>query len=130
MPTIESSYSYHATKTISDFEDPDVPALAVAIEVMNATESFLWVRPSIARCLAHRNSEIFVALGLHTAPTSPSTLSQGCYGSWCPGCALQILVLPSFESNHAVHQLLPCLPKGLGSGTTTGGWICTFILLP
>ncbi|KII93562.1 hypothetical protein PLICRDRAFT_49603 [Plicaturopsis crispa FD-325 SS-3] len=42
LPTIESSYVMHTTKGIRGFDHPDYPALRVALEVLNATESFLW----------------------------------------------------------------------------------------
>ncbi|KAH7100191.1 Metalloenzyme, LuxS/M16 peptidase-like protein [Auriculariales sp. MPI-PUGE-AT-0066] len=42
MPAIESTFSTFATKSISKFDDEDIPALSVALEVMNALESFLW----------------------------------------------------------------------------------------
>ena len=44
MPTIESTFSTFVTKTVNTYDHADIPALAVAIEVMNALESFLWVR--------------------------------------------------------------------------------------
>ncbi|KZW02722.1 hypothetical protein EXIGLDRAFT_732962 [Exidia glandulosa HHB12029] len=42
MPTIESTFSTFATKSINSWEHEDLAALSVAIEVMNALESFLW----------------------------------------------------------------------------------------
>ncbi|EJD55672.1 hypothetical protein AURDEDRAFT_109912 [Auricularia subglabra TFB-10046 SS5] len=42
MPTIESTYATFVTKSISDFQSEDLPALSIAIEVMNALESYLW----------------------------------------------------------------------------------------
>ncbi|OCH95812.1 hypothetical protein OBBRIDRAFT_788022 [Obba rivulosa] len=42
LPTIESSYVAHTTKGIQGFTHPDFPAIRVAAEVLNATESFLW----------------------------------------------------------------------------------------
>ena len=44
LPTIESSYSSHITKGIQGFTHAERPALVVAAEILNATESFLWVR--------------------------------------------------------------------------------------
>ena len=44
LPTIESSYSSHITKGIQGFTHVERPALVVAAEILNATESFLWVR--------------------------------------------------------------------------------------
>lgn len=46
LPTIESSYVTHGTKGIQGFNHPDYPAIRVALEVLNATESYLWVSSS------------------------------------------------------------------------------------
>jgi len=43
LPTIESSFVNHTTKAIQGFDHPELPALRVALEVLNAAESFLWV---------------------------------------------------------------------------------------
>ncbi|KAF9044800.1 hypothetical protein BDZ89DRAFT_1191615 [Hymenopellis radicata] len=42
LPTIESSYVTHSTKSIKGFQHPEYPAMRVALEVLNATESYLW----------------------------------------------------------------------------------------
>ncbi|KAG9314439.1 Metalloenzyme, LuxS/M16 peptidase-like protein [Chiua virens] len=42
LPTIESSFVNHTTKGIQGFNHPEFPALRVALEVLNAAESFLW----------------------------------------------------------------------------------------
>jgi len=42
LPTIESSYVTHTTKAIQGFNNPEYPAIRVALEVLNATESYLW----------------------------------------------------------------------------------------
>ncbi|OJA10818.1 hypothetical protein AZE42_00264 [Rhizopogon vesiculosus] len=42
LPTIESSFVNHTTKAIQGFDHPAFPALRVALEVLNAAESFLW----------------------------------------------------------------------------------------
>ncbi|EPQ60716.1 hypothetical protein GLOTRDRAFT_30984 [Gloeophyllum trabeum ATCC 11539] len=42
LPTIESSFVTHTTKGIQGFAHPEYPALRVASEVLNATESYLW----------------------------------------------------------------------------------------
>lgn len=42
LSTIESSYVTHTTKGISGFDHPEYPAFRVALEVLNATESYLW----------------------------------------------------------------------------------------
>jgi Zn-dependent M16 (insulinase) family peptidase len=43
LPTIESSFVTHTTNGIAGFKHPDYPVLRVAVEVLNATESYLWV---------------------------------------------------------------------------------------
>lgn len=43
LPTIESSFVMHTTKGIQGFDHPEYPAVRVALEVLNATESYLWV---------------------------------------------------------------------------------------
>ncbi|KAJ7225434.1 Metalloenzyme, LuxS/M16 peptidase-like protein [Mycena pura] len=42
LPTIESSYVTYSTKGIQGFTHPEYPAFRVALEVLNATESYLW----------------------------------------------------------------------------------------
>ncbi|KDQ63640.1 hypothetical protein JAAARDRAFT_29668 [Jaapia argillacea MUCL 33604] len=42
LPTIESSFVMHTTKGIQGFGHPEYPALRVALEILNATESYLW----------------------------------------------------------------------------------------
>lgn len=42
LPTIESAFVNHWAKGIKGFTDPSYPALRVATEVLNATESYLW----------------------------------------------------------------------------------------
>ncbi|KAF8844003.1 hypothetical protein BDN67DRAFT_895938 [Paxillus ammoniavirescens] len=42
LPTIESSYVNHTTKGIQGFDHPEIPALRVTLEVLNAAESYLW----------------------------------------------------------------------------------------
>ncbi|KAJ4486251.1 Metalloenzyme, LuxS/M16 peptidase-like protein [Lentinula aciculospora] len=42
LPTIESSYVTHTSKGIKGFDHPKYPAFRVALEVLNATESYLW----------------------------------------------------------------------------------------
>lgn len=56
LPTIESSYVNHTTKGITGFDHPEYPALAVALEALNAAEGYLWVcfqRHNIVIVLAH-----------------------------------------------------------------------------
>ncbi|KAG9104560.1 hypothetical protein FRC06_001340 [Ceratobasidium sp. 370] len=42
LPTIESSYAIHTSKGIIGFDHPEYPALRLACEVLDGTESFLW----------------------------------------------------------------------------------------
>ncbi|CAE6416736.1 unnamed protein product [Rhizoctonia solani] len=42
MPTIESSYAIHTAQGVVGFDHPDYPALRLACEVLDGTESFLW----------------------------------------------------------------------------------------
>ncbi|PFH54559.1 hypothetical protein AMATHDRAFT_123 [Amanita thiersii Skay4041] len=42
LPTIESSFVTHTTKGITGFRHPEYPVLRVAIELLNAVESYLW----------------------------------------------------------------------------------------
>ncbi|KAL5495204.1 hypothetical protein ACEPAI_667 [Sanghuangporus weigelae] len=42
LPTIESSFTQHTAKGITGFGNPEFPALRLALEVLNASESFLW----------------------------------------------------------------------------------------
>ncbi|KAK1232703.1 hypothetical protein PQX77_004179 [Marasmius sp. AFHP31] len=42
LPTIESSYVTHTAQAIKGFDHPEYPAFRVALEVLNATESYLW----------------------------------------------------------------------------------------
>ncbi|TCD61425.1 hypothetical protein EIP91_008439 [Steccherinum ochraceum] len=42
LPTIESAFANHWSKGIKGFSHADYPALRVASEILNATESYLW----------------------------------------------------------------------------------------
>ncbi|KAF8216136.1 Metalloenzyme, LuxS/M16 peptidase-like protein [Mycena galopus ATCC 62051] len=42
LPTVESSYVTHSTKAIKGFNHPEYAAFRIAMEVLNATESYLW----------------------------------------------------------------------------------------
>lgn len=44
LPTIESAFVTHTAKAVQGWSHPEYPAMRVAIEVLNATESYLWVR--------------------------------------------------------------------------------------
>jgi hypothetical protein len=43
LPTIESSFAIHASQAFTGFNHSDYPALRTALEVLDGTESFLWV---------------------------------------------------------------------------------------
>ena len=63
LPTIESSYVMHTTKAIQGFDHPEYPVIRVAAEVLNATESYLWVGGPLYFFVMHltlRPSVIFV----------------------------------------------------------------------
>jgi hypothetical protein len=61
LPTIESSYVTHTTKGIQGFDHLDYPVIRVALEVLNATESYLWVNFSHG----HPFSKLIDLLALH-----------------------------------------------------------------
>ena len=42
-PTSESSFVIHTTKIIQGFDHSEYPAVRVTLEVLNATEGYLWV---------------------------------------------------------------------------------------
>ncbi|EJU02584.1 hypothetical protein DACRYDRAFT_21645 [Dacryopinax primogenitus] len=42
IPSIESSYSIHSTKSLPSWDHPDYAAMRVAVEVLEGMESFLW----------------------------------------------------------------------------------------
>ena len=48
LPTIESSFVTHFSKGIQGYNNLEYPPIRVALEVLNATESYLWVRPLIS----------------------------------------------------------------------------------
>lgn len=43
LATIESSFTNHISKGIQGFKHHEFPALRVALEVLNASEGYLWV---------------------------------------------------------------------------------------
>ncbi|KAJ5973576.1 hypothetical protein N7481_010786 [Penicillium waksmanii] len=43
MPTVDSSYAYATSRGLDSYDDPNLPALLVAIAYMNAVEGPLWV---------------------------------------------------------------------------------------
>lgn len=43
LPTIESSFVTYTSKGIQGFNNKEYPIVRVALEVLNATESYLWV---------------------------------------------------------------------------------------
>ncbi|KAJ8494623.1 hypothetical protein ONZ51_g2236 [Trametes cubensis] len=42
LPTIESAFVTHTAKGVQGWAHPEYPAMRVAVEVLNATESYLW----------------------------------------------------------------------------------------
>jgi len=42
LPSIESSHVSHTTKGLQGYTNPELPAMRITLEVMNATESYLW----------------------------------------------------------------------------------------
>lgn len=42
MPAIEGSYSHHYALGVQGWDHPDVPALNLAMSMLNATESYLY----------------------------------------------------------------------------------------
>ncbi|KAH9858191.1 Metalloenzyme, LuxS/M16 peptidase-like protein [Lenzites betulinus] len=42
LPTIESAFAMHTAKGVQGWGHPEYPAMRVAVEVLNATESYLW----------------------------------------------------------------------------------------
>jgi hypothetical protein len=87
LPTVESSFATHTTKGIQGFNHPDYPVLRVAAEVLNATESFLWVCSTYrARCMSLIlviSSVIFVDRVWLTALMFLSTQKLDCSVSHC-----------------------------------------------
>jgi hypothetical protein len=42
LPTIESSFVTHTTKGIQGFDHAEYPVIRLALEILNATEGYLW----------------------------------------------------------------------------------------
>jgi len=75
LPTIESSFALHSTKSISGFDHPDSPALRLACEVLDGTESFLWkyIRGSGLAYGANMSLDLesgLLSLSLYRSPNS------------------------------------------------------------
>ena len=66
LPTIESSFVTHYGKGIRGYSHPEYPALRVASEILNATESYLWVCPCIAACEVFADASVAVYQGVRT----------------------------------------------------------------
>jgi hypothetical protein len=43
LPSVESCFASHTAKGIQGYGHPEWPALRIAIELLNALESYLWV---------------------------------------------------------------------------------------
>jgi Zn-dependent M16 (insulinase) family peptidase len=71
LPTIESSFVSHYSKGLQGYSHPEYPALRVASEALNATESYLWVRLRYFYTISSLilSSDTSVAPGLPTEPT-------------------------------------------------------------
>lgn len=81
MPTIESTFSTFATKCIDTLDHEDLPALTVAIEVMNALESFLWVGRTFPPCVRTADVTCRKLSAVQVLPTARTwlwTLSRAC----------------------------------------------------
>ncbi|GJJ09486.1 hypothetical protein Clacol_003709 [Clathrus columnatus] len=89
LPSIESAYTVHSTKTIRGFDHVDFPTLRVSLEVLNATEGFLW-RVIRGAGLAY---SAYIILDLEVG-----TLSFSTYRSSSPFRAYQ-------EAKNVVHDL-------------------------
>jgi len=46
LPTIENSYALHTAKGIQGFDHAEYPVIRLALEILNATEGYLWVSVS------------------------------------------------------------------------------------
>lgn len=80
LPTIESSYVTHTTKSIQGFNHPEYPVLRIALEVLNATEGYLWVCCYFAidcKFYANYTSVIYGGQGWRMVPLSPWTSRLG-----------------------------------------------------
>ncbi|KAF9822062.1 hypothetical protein IEO21_00056 [Rhodonia placenta] len=81
LPTIESSYVSHTAKGIQGFAHPEYPALRVASELLNATESFLWryIRGSGLAYSAYVSIDLeagLVSFGLYRSSNSLKAFEQ------------------------------------------------------
>lgn len=56
LPTIESSFVRHTTKGIQGFDHAEYPVIRLAVEILNATEGYLWA--SLCSKLTFANSII------------------------------------------------------------------------
>ena len=89
LPTIESAFVTHTAKGIQGWDHPDYPVLRVVIEVLNATESFLWVRnlgASSGIVLSAVRRGTSVALDWRMARTARSTWRLASSASRSTGC--------------------------------------------
>ena len=73
LPTIESSFVMHTTKGIQGFDNPEYPAVRLALEVLNATESYLWVS-HISPLVDSRSHQISSAISV--VPALPMGLTS------------------------------------------------------
>ncbi|KAH9944050.1 Metalloenzyme, LuxS/M16 peptidase-like protein [Epithele typhae] len=81
LPTIESAFVTHTTKGIQGWAHPEYPAIRVAVEVLNATESYLWryIRGSGLAYGAHCGLDLeagFVTFSLYRSSNSMEAFKQ------------------------------------------------------
>ncbi|KAI0756614.1 Metalloenzyme, LuxS/M16 peptidase-like protein [Daedaleopsis nitida] len=81
LPTIESAFVTHTTKGIQGWDHPDYPVLRVVMEVLNATESFLWryIRGSGLAYGAHCSMDLeagFINFTLYRSSNSMEAFRQ------------------------------------------------------
>ncbi|TBU62037.1 Metalloenzyme, LuxS/M16 peptidase-like protein [Dichomitus squalens] len=81
LPTIESAFATHTAKAVQGWSHPEYPAMRVAIEVLNATESYLWryIRGSGLAYGAHCGLDLeagFVSFTLYRSSNSIEAFKQ------------------------------------------------------
>ncbi|RDX52049.1 hypothetical protein OH76DRAFT_1345727 [Lentinus brumalis] len=81
LPTIESAFVTHTAKGIQGWSHPEFPVLRVAVEVLNATESYLWryIRGSGLAYGAHCSLDLeagFISFTLYRSSNSIQAFKQ------------------------------------------------------
>ncbi|KZS93010.1 hypothetical protein SISNIDRAFT_454956 [Sistotremastrum niveocremeum HHB9708] len=82
LPTIESSFSVHTAKSIQGWGHPEWPALRIAVECLNALESFLWryIRGSGLAYGAYIGADLesgLVSFTLYRSPNAYKAFEEG-----------------------------------------------------